>query len=212
MPNILCFGDSNTHGANPSGGRWPRNVRWPGRLQELLGPDYYIIEAGLNGRTTVFDDPLEYYRNGLTALPYFLRTHTPLDMVIICLGTNDCKSFYSATSGVITRGMERLCQAVEASGNGPGGKSPKVLIISPIHISDGSGAPIPYLGMDEDAVRKSRELAPLYKEVAERHDCLFLDAADVAKCSVIDQLHMDAENHGALAEGVAKVLRGYFES
>lgn len=211
MPNILCFGDSNTHGCNPSGGRWPRDVRWTGRLQEILGPDYYVIEEGLNGRTTVFDDPLEFYRNGLTALPYSLRTHTPLDMVIICLGTNDCKSFYSATAGVITRGMERLCMTIENFGCGANGQCPKILIACPIHISDGSGTPVPYLGMDDDAIRKSRELSPLYKEVAARHDCLFFDAADVAKCSSIDQLHMDAENHGAFAEGIARVIKEYFE-
>ncbi|MFR1131060.1 MAG: G-D-S-L family lipolytic protein, partial [Enterocloster bolteae] len=27
----------------------------------------------------------------------------------------------------------------------------------------------------------------------------------------IDQLHMDAKNHGALAEGIAEVVKGYFE-
>ena len=58
MPNILCFGDSNTFGTNPSGGRWPRDVRWPGTLQQRLGPEYYIIEEGLGGRTTVMEDTL----------------------------------------------------------------------------------------------------------------------------------------------------------
>ena len=37
MINILCFGDSNTNGTNPAGGRWPRDKRWPGILQRLLG-------------------------------------------------------------------------------------------------------------------------------------------------------------------------------
>ncbi|MFR5787220.1 MAG: hypothetical protein ACLUHE_08995 [Christensenellales bacterium] len=32
--------------------------RWPGRLQQLLGEDYYVIEEG-GGRTTSFDDTLE---------------------------------------------------------------------------------------------------------------------------------------------------------
>ncbi len=48
MKNILCFGDSNTYGLNPEWvkgnfGRHPFNVRWPGRLQALLGSDYHII-------------------------------------------------------------------------------------------------------------------------------------------------------------------------
>lgn len=43
MINILCFGDSNTFGTNPKGGRHSWNTRWPGRLQVLLGPEYYVI-------------------------------------------------------------------------------------------------------------------------------------------------------------------------
>ena len=61
MRNILCFGDSNTYGHNPSGGRWPLHERWPGILQELLGEEYHIIEEGLCGRTTVFEDCLEHH-------------------------------------------------------------------------------------------------------------------------------------------------------
>ena len=37
MKNILCFGDSNTFGSDPHGGRHPYGVRWTGRLQQLLG-------------------------------------------------------------------------------------------------------------------------------------------------------------------------------
>ena len=48
--NILCFGDSNTFGSNPSGGRWDRTKRWPGRLQQLLGEDYYVKKAAADGR------------------------------------------------------------------------------------------------------------------------------------------------------------------
>lgn len=54
MINILCFGDSNTFGTNPKGGRHSWNTRWPGRLQVLLGPEYYVIEEGMEiGRAHV---------------------------------------------------------------------------------------------------------------------------------------------------------------
>ncbi len=57
LKNILCFGDSNTHGYMPGiGSRYPRNVRWTGKLQEILGGGYYVIEEGLTGRTTAFED------------------------------------------------------------------------------------------------------------------------------------------------------------
>ncbi len=57
---IVCFGDSNTHGAHPDpavGGRYPRDVRWPGVMRAALGEGYEVIEEGLNGRCTVWDTP-----------------------------------------------------------------------------------------------------------------------------------------------------------
>ena len=54
MKTVLCYGDSNTYGFNPSNGfRYPENVRWTGRLQSALGDGYKIIEEGCNGRTTI---------------------------------------------------------------------------------------------------------------------------------------------------------------
>ncbi len=67
----------------------------------------------------------------------------------------------------------------------------------------------PYVSFDETAPGKSMALAPLYQELAKLRGCLFLDAASLAGPSSIDQLHMDAKNHGALAEGIAEVVKGY---
>ena len=62
---VLCYGDSNTYGYVPeTGTRYPVNVRYPGRLQMLLGNDYNVIEEGCNGRTTIHDDPVEGWKNG----------------------------------------------------------------------------------------------------------------------------------------------------
>ena len=91
MINILCFGDSNTFGTNPAGGRWPLEVRWTGVLQQLLGPGYRVIEEGCGGRTTIFEDELERDKNGRAQLRVALRSHRPLDLVILMLGTNDMK-------------------------------------------------------------------------------------------------------------------------
>ncbi|MBC7238193.1 MAG: hypothetical protein H5T69_20305, partial [Chloroflexi bacterium] len=60
MYEILCFGDSNTWGYSPhSKTRYPEEIRWPCVLQRELGEGYHVIAEGLNGRTTVWDDPLE---------------------------------------------------------------------------------------------------------------------------------------------------------
>ena len=57
--HILCFGDSNTWGyCAQTNERYADNERWTQVLQKLLGSDWMLIEEGLCGRTTVFEDPL----------------------------------------------------------------------------------------------------------------------------------------------------------
>ena len=64
--NILCFGDSNTYGYKPDGtGRFDTDTRWTSLLQKKLGADHRVIEEGLCGRTTVFQDDLREGRRGL---------------------------------------------------------------------------------------------------------------------------------------------------
>lgn len=106
---ILCFGDSNTHGYNSSNnGRFTETERWTCLLDAYLGSDYRVIEEGLGGRTTVFDDPIF---EGLSGYPYLfpcMMSHEPVDLLIIMLGTNDVKERFSATPANIAKGLERL--------------------------------------------------------------------------------------------------------
>jgi lysophospholipase L1-like esterase len=64
-----------------------------------LGSEYYVIEEGLNGRTTVLDDPIEgTHKNGLKYLIPCLESHAPIDLVLIMLGTNDFKTRFSVSA------------------------------------------------------------------------------------------------------------------
>ena len=207
--NILCFGDSNTFGTNPSGGRWPRDRRWTGLLQRRLGPDAYVIEEGLGGRTTAIEDPLESDKNGRRHLPVLLRSHRPLDLVIIMLGTNDMKHRFGMLPADIALGAEQLGVLVESYPYGPAYPVPRVMLVSPILIGEGV-ARSPFSGFTEDAVGISRALAPLYRAHCEAHGWLFLDAAEHAEPSARDQLHMEADGHLALANAVEALLRAHF--
>lgn len=114
MREILCFGDSNTYGYIPghyekAPARYPWGIRWTSLLNEKLGKeDYRVIEEGLCGRTTVFEDSFRAYRNGSEMLPAILETHQNVDLVILMLGTNDCKAVYGTTPEIIGRGIEKL--------------------------------------------------------------------------------------------------------
>ena len=109
MKSILCYGDSNTYGLMPdSPDRYPRDVRWTGILQKKLGEDYYVIEEGLSGRTTLWDDPIEEHKNGKKYLLPCLDSHKPVDLVILMLGTNDLKTRFSLTPFDIGASVEIL--------------------------------------------------------------------------------------------------------
>lgn len=210
MPNILCFGDSNTFGTNPSGGRWPRNRRWPGILQEKLGPDFYVIEEGLGGRTTVLADPLEGDKNGRVHLALALHSHRPLDLVALMLGTNDLKHRFGLLPVDVAQGAAALGRLVQTYDYGPAYPVPKVLLISPIHIGEGVEHSV-YTGFAPQAAQLSRQLAPLYRAQAQAHGWLFLDAAAAARPSSRDMLHMEAADHAALAGAVEAAIRANFQ-
>ena len=108
MKNILCFGDSNTFGTNPSGGRWERGQRWPGILQQRLGSGFYVIEEGLGGRTAASEDFLTPDKNGSKHLPIALHSHRPLDLVVLMLGTNDMKHRFGLLPADIAQGAAQL--------------------------------------------------------------------------------------------------------
>lgn len=204
--NILCFGDSNTWGANPAGGRWPREIRWTGRLQQMLGNGHYVIEDGLCGRTTAFEDPFTRCRSGLEVLPLSLEIHSPLDVVVLMLGTNDCQTPYAASPRIIARGAERLVETVAHFPYDIGCPVPKVLLVSPAHIGD-EIENMAYAGFDRTSRDKSRVLAFQFAEVATRNGCLFLDAAMVMRPSRADQLHLDPEAHDSLAKALAGMIQ-----
>ena len=108
MPTIVCYGDSNTHGFDAATmGRFPRDVRWPGVLAAELGGIAEVIEEGLNGRTTIWDDPYLDGRNGRTYLLPCLRSHAPVDVLVLMLGTNDLKSIFGRSAAEIAAGAGR---------------------------------------------------------------------------------------------------------
>ena len=119
MKSILCYGDLNTWGYIPgTGERYPHDVRWTGVLKQTLGVGYHVIEEGLNGRTTVWDDPLMDGRNGKEYLTPCLASHAPLDSVIILLGTNDLKGRFSASVFDVASGIGLLVDIIRRSEEG----------------------------------------------------------------------------------------------
>lgn len=207
MKSVVCFGDSNTYGHDPATmERHPDTVRWPCLLQGLLGDEFKIIEEGLNGRTTVFDDPNDDWKNGVDYIKGILCTHRPVDYLVIMLGTNDMKNVYNASLEEIAEGLKEIIKRSESVMELKQGYVPKILIVSPPEI-------IPEIltgpfndSFDESSIEKSKHIALHYKKVADRFGCDFIDSKLYIKPSVVDGLHLDAEGHKGLAEIVAKAI------
>ena len=137
--HILCLGDSNTYGYSPEPAlapacRFSEEERWTGRLQAALGPDYLVIEEGLPGRTTVFDDPVE---EGMSALPYLypcLMSHAPVGLLVLMLGTNDVKERLGANAYAIAKGLRRVIQ--RARGVPCWAGTANILVVAPLCLGE----------------------------------------------------------------------------
>ena len=220
MKTILCYGDSNTHGTLPidfdlletsfisSRYRLPREKRWTGILQRELGSGYYVIEEGLNGRTTVWDDPIEgVHKNGLKYLVPCLESHAPIDLVLLMLGTNDLKTRFSVSAFDIASSAGVLVNTIRQSGFGPDGKNPKVLLMCPPPLGKMS-----YLsGLFTDGVKNSLELAKHYKKISKLYGCDFLDVAEIIRPSDRDGCHYEEKEVAKLGLALVKVVRQILE-
>ena len=205
---IVCFGDSNTHGYNSSNmGRFTEAERWPCILADLLGSGYLVREEGLSGRTTSFEDPLFEGLNGFSAIHSCMMTHEPLDLLIIMLGTNDVKQRFAATPANIAKGMERLVTKALHTTEAWREKA-NILVIAPPPIEEGYNGTEIQGEMGIDCVEKSRAIVPLFRSVAQRLGCHFLDAASIPGMGMYpyDYMHLSLESHRLLAEKWAALI------
>ena len=206
---ILCYGDSNTWGWVPSSmGTKRYSGRWPVVLQRLLGDKYTVIEEGLGGRTTSFDDPRSEFpeRNGLKTLPIILETHLPLDLVIIMLGTTDTKEMLNLSSEKIAEGMSSLVKVTKKYRTLTGTSSPQILIIvPPIVKEDCEIASKLFKG----GTLKGKKLVELYERVAKEEGVLYLDPTTNIKVDDKEGIHIDEQNHERLAKLIyEKIMTG----
>ena len=195
--HILCFGDSNTHGycADPAdcadgGVRFAEEQRWTRLLQADLGQDYLVIEEGLSGRTTCFDDPIHEGLNGLDYIYPCLKSHEAIDLLIIMLGTNDTKDRFYASAACIGLGMARLVNKAKST-DCWGGKTPNILVIAPPPIGEGMLTSSVAATMGQLCVEKSRQLADSYREQCELLNVSFLDAGAIGcEFNTVDFMHL----------------------
>ena len=206
---VLCYGDSITWGKNPADEkRMNADERWTGVLGNGLGNDYSVIEEGLHGRTTVWDDPVSgAYKNGLNYLIPCLDSHRPIDLCILMLGTNDLKKRFSLSATEIARGITVLVEVIKKSGTGPEGSAPKILLLSPPKITKSSK----FSDEFRNSYNKSQKLPNYYAKIANDYSLEFLDTSKIIVASELDGVHPDVNEHLKLGNAVLKKVKEIME-
>ncbi len=209
MKTILCFGDSNTWGYNAAtGGRHPYDVRWTGLLQQTLSAQARVIEEGLNGRTTTFEEPFRTGRDGSALLGPLLESHSPLDLLIISLGANDFKPIYSASGYHSALGIQKLIHIARERAFAPTDASPEILVVAPVMFRPTTETVRErFAGACEKFPSYLRE----YARICETERVRFLDPNNKVVTSEEDGVHLDAANHLTLANSIGDALRLAFQ-
>jgi len=203
MAVVLCYGDSNTHGTKPltTLGAFERHApgdRWPDIMAAALGRDHTVISEGLPGRTTVHDDLVEGgMRNGLTVLPAILHSHTPIDLMVLMLGTNDLKNRFSVTAFEIARSLERMVQMARAEG-----VVQDILLVAPVTVRE-TGV---LVDVFSGAEARQMGLVGHIAAAAERQGCGFVNADAVVNVSEVDGVHWEADAHQTFGDAMARAV------
>lgn len=175
MNTIVCWGDSNTYGYDPRSfweARYEADSRWCDLLEAKTGCQ--VVNQGMNGRC------VPRYPGEYTHLKNTLKAQTPVDLLILLLGTNDI--LMGRAPAEIARDMESLILDLKHC-------SPElpILLLSP-----------PELGKTGEFPQEAAgELAGLYRAIAQRRDIRFLSLGTLPLAC--DGVHFSEQGHRELA-------------
>lgn len=208
MKQILVYADSLSWGIVPgTRQRLPFDARWPGVMENALrmqGVAARVFENCLNGRRTAWDDPFKPGRNGVVGLEQVIEMHSPLDLVIVMLGTNDFQTVHAHTARHSAEGIGALIDSVRRAPVEPGMPTPPVLIVVPPAISIPDGPVMPkFVGGQDRCVG----LAEAYSDIARAQGCMVFDAGTVTTTSRRDGIHLDADQHIVLGKAIADIVQ-----
>jgi len=204
MEQILVYSDSLTWGIIPdSRERLPFDKRWPGILENRLnanGNRTRVIENCLNGRRTIWDDPLKEGRDGSQGLAQVIEMHSPLKLVILMLGTNDFQRSHTNDAELSAKGSARLIDIIRHAPLEPGMPVPDIMVVAPPKIIEPKGV---IADKFNGAEKKCIGLATELEKTAKKKSTYYFNAASVTDASIVDGIHLDEKQHLVLGEAIA---------
>ena len=212
MRRILVYGDSLSWGIIPgSRERFAFSRRWPGVLENALdasGRTVRVIENCLNGRKTVWDDPFKGGRNGAQSLSATVEAQSPLDLVIIALGTNDFQDTHDNHAWASAQGIATLIDIVRQAPMEPGMPEPAILVLAPPAIVNPQGL---IAAKFRGAETRCAGHVEAFRAVAEQKSVLFFDMNTVTTASRVDGIHLDEDQHAMVGNGLAPLVRNVMD-
>lgn len=208
MKKILIYGDSNVWGDNFfTGVRLKDELQWPKILQKKLGNDYEIIQEGLPGRLAGTEETVKTYKNGRYSFMSIFRTASPVDIVIIALGTNDLQLKYQKSGRKIVDDLvwyknnilEQYADIDDQKKYFVNGKLPRIIYILPTKFDYQGGASGIF---DEESEEIRKSLSKLLRNEID-DEILELDYLPL----VDDGIHLSSEGHQILADKVKELLK-----
>ncbi|BED90904.1 hydrolase [Pseudoalteromonas sp. MM1] len=197
---ILCFGDSNTWGLNPeTGKRYDESARWTMLLNQQLGSEYKVIEAGQPNRTLVNNPPFTGELNGIRYLKPYLEQHV-LSIIVIALGTNDLKKRFNLAPADIATSVTQLISSIEQFYSPA--DLPQIIIIGPLFINPQPGLSRIYLNYEQ----KLLPLNVLFERIAQEYGLNYVDISKLKAPLGSDGIHLNYQGHKQLSELLSQVV------
>lgn len=209
--HVVVYGDSLSWGIIPlTRRRLDYAARWPQVMMRALNertPDMvvHVTEECLNGRRTAFEDPYKPGRSGLIGIGQVIEAQSPVEVMIIMLGTNDFQSMHRHTPWHSAMGIAAIIDAIRATPLEPDMPMPQILIIAPPALDRPRGPIGPKFTGGDTA---SAGLAEALRQITAEYGCVFFDANSVTTSSTVDGVHLDKEQHAVLGAAVAEVVAG----
>lgn len=212
---VLCFGDSNTWGYMPQldeGAtrfqRYGADVRWTALLQDELRPRTRIVDYGICGLVGAMASREQSFENGdsraaIDHVRGVTSAHWPLDHLVVMLGTNDLAWPSLGEPRKIAAGVGATVDAGLLAHGWIGGRAPRVTVVSPAPLGPASKT----LGVPDEAIELSRQLAPALRALALERGWSFLDAAAIGELDTVDGVHWSPQHHRRYAPLLANHLR-----
>jgi hypothetical protein len=219
LKNFLIFGDSNSWGFTDEDEGQRYDKRWPivfiNHLNKI-GISCNLIEDSLPGRTTNIDDGKDgIHLNGSSVFKSSLLANSPIDMVLIMLGTNDLKKRFNREPEGVANGIEDLITIAQSTFSGVGSwhdqNLPKVIILCPPslgHLAINSR----WSNYDEwkGAFEKSQSLYNSYEKVCSKKKVQLIDSNFLIKSSDQDPIHWSKSSHQIFGKEIAKIISNKF--